>query len=232
MERILFGSGRRIRAAGDFKVTCDGETVQRVTSIVYLGVRLDQCLSFDEYVVKVCKNANNRLSFLYSYSHLLDVQTRKMLCNSLVLSNLTYCISAWYPGLGTGLKDRLNVVQRKMVRFVNGWKPREHVGDQEIKSVRWLIFPKRASLSQLCHLFKIRAGLAPSYLSRDFCPTGDIHRHHTRGSDLNYFIDSRKFPPNTFHYTTVREWNALPHDLRGAPSLSSFKRKLRQHFMS
>ena len=231
-ESILFGSGRRIRAAGDFKVTCDGETVQRVTSIVYLGVRLDQCLSFDEYVVKVCKNANNRLSFLYRYSHLLDVQTRKMLCNSLVLSNLTYCISAWYPGLGTGLKDRLNVVQRKMVRFVNGWKPREHVGVREIKSAGWLIFPKRASLSQLCHLFKIRAGLAPSYLSRDFCPTGDIHHHHTRGSDLNYFIDSRKFPPNTFHYTTVREWNALPHDLRCAPSLASFKRKLRQYFTS
>ena len=231
-ESILFGSGRRIRAAGDFKVTCDGEEVKRVTSIVYLGVTLDQCLNFDDHVVKVCKKANNKLSFLHRYSGLLDVHTRKMLCNSLVLSNLTFCISAWYPGLGAGLRDRLNVAQRKMVRFVNGWKPREHVGDQEIQSVGWLVFPKRASLSQLCHLFKVRAGLAPSYLSRDFCPTGDIHRHHTRGSELNYFIDSRKFPPNTFHYTTVREWNALPHDTRCAPSLASFKRKLRQYYMS
>ena len=88
-ESILFGSSRRIRAAGDFNVTCDGEMVQRVTSIVYLGVGLDQCLNFDEYVVKVCKRANNRLSFLHRYSRLLDEQTRKMLCNSLVLSNLT-----------------------------------------------------------------------------------------------------------------------------------------------
>ena len=124
-ESILFGSGRRIRAAGDFTVTCDGEEVQRVMSIVYLGVTLYQYLNVDEFVVKVCKRANNKLSLIHRYSSLLDVQTRKMLCNSLVLSNLTYCISAWYPGLGAGLRDRLNVVQRKMVRFDNGWKPRE-----------------------------------------------------------------------------------------------------------
>ena len=129
-------------------------------------------------------------------------------------------------------RKRLNVLQRKMVRFVNWWKPREHVGDLEIKSVGWLLFPKRASLTQLCHLFKVRTGLAPSYLSHNFCPIGNIHSHHTRGSEFNYSVDSKKFPPNTFHYTVVREWNNLPHDAKCAPSLASFKRKLKQYFMS
>ena len=85
-ESILFGTGRMIKKAEGFSVKCDGEAVQRATSVVYLGVRLDQCLNFGEYVDKVCKDANSRLSFLYRYSSILDFRTRKLLCTSLIFS--------------------------------------------------------------------------------------------------------------------------------------------------
>ena len=116
-------------------------------------------------------------------------------------------------GLGVGLRNRLDVVQRKMIRFMNGWGPREHVGSAEFLSTGWLTFSKRASFFQLCHVFKIRSGFAPSYLSRDFCPMQDIHLHNTRGSELNYFVDADKFPPGTFHYAAVQEWNKLPDEI-------------------
>ena len=230
-ESILFGTKRKIKVAGEFSVRCDGEAVQRVTSLVYLGVKLDQFLSFDEYVTGVCDAANNRLSFLHRYSGLLDFQTRKLICTSLVLSKLSYCISAWYPGLGLGLRSRLDVAQRKMVRFVKGWTPREHVGEPEINSIGWLSFSKRALRFQLTHLFKVKLGLAPLYFSRSFCPTTAVHQHNTRGSPYNFSIDGTH-AVGTFHYTTAREWNRLPTELKTATSLTSFKKKLRQHFMS
>ena len=155
------------------------------------------------------------MSFLHRYSKLLDFCTRK----SLVLSKLSYCISAWYPGLGAGL------------RFIRGWTPREHVGEPEIKSIGWLLFPKRALLFQLTHLFKVKIGLAPTYLSRSFCPTTTVHQHDTRGSSHNFTVDNAN-PVGSFHYTTVREWNQLPIEVKSATSLLSFKKKLRQHFMS
>ena len=71
---------------GEFSVKCDGEAVQRVTSIVYLGMKLDQFLNFDDYVTGVCSAAKNRLSFLYRYSS----RTIKLLCTSLVMSKLSY----------------------------------------------------------------------------------------------------------------------------------------------
>ena len=197
--------------------------------MVYLGVRLDQCLNFDEYVNKVCNDANSRLSFLHRYSSILDIRTRKLLCTSLILSKLSYCSAAWYSGLGVGLRNRLDVIQRKMVRYVNGWGPRDHVGDQEISSTGWLTFSRRVLHSQLCHLFKARIGLAPSYLSNDFCPTQQIHRHNTRGSNSNYFVDTHKFPPGTFHHAAVRGWNKLPQELKAIPTLPLFKKRLRQY---
>ena len=148
--------------------------------MIYLGVRLDQCLKFEDFIIKTCNDANSRLSFLYRYNSMLDHRTRKLLCSTLILSKLSYCVSAWYSGLGVGLRNRLDVVQRKMIRFMNGWGPREHVGSAEFLSTGWLTFSKRASFFQLCHVFKIRSGFAPSYLSRDFCPMQDIHLHNTR----------------------------------------------------
>ena len=228
-ESILFGTRRSISRAGDFKVTCDGEMVQRVTSVKYLGVILDQFLQFDEFVAKTCDKANGKLRFLYRYSSLLDFNTRRLLCNSLIYSNLTYCVSAWYPGLGTALQQRLDTIQRKVVRYANGWRPRSHVGAQEISAVGWLCFPKRVQFSKLCQLFKVRMGVAPDYLSADFIHLRDTHSHSTRGSDLNYFADSRKFPPGTFHYSVVREWNDLPDTIKKARNLVGFKRELRKH---
>ena len=229
-ESILFGTSRKVKKADNFLVNCDGETVSRVTSVIYLGVRLDQCLKFEDFIIKTCNDANSRLSFLYRYNSMLDHRTRKLLCSTLILSKLSYCVSAWYSGLGVGLRNRLDVVQRKMIRFMNGWGPREHVGSAEFLSTGWLTFSKRASFFQLCHVLKIRSRFAPSYLSRDFCPMQDIHLHNTRGSELNYFVDADKFPPGTFHYTAVREWNKLPDEIKRIRSLPTFKGRLKCHF--
>lgn len=231
-ESILFGTRKRVNKASGFTITCDGEAVKRVTTVKYLGVTLDQYLSFDGYIDGVCNKADGKLSFLYRYSSVLDAGTRRLLCDALVSSTLTYCVSSWYPGLGVRLRSRLDTIQRKMVRYVNGWRPRSHVGEAEITALGWLPFPKRVTFFRLCHLFKVKTGQAPSYLARDFRPTTSVHSHSTRGSEHNYVVDSQLFPPNTFHYSTVRDWNKLPTALKSTASLLHFKRDLKQYLAS
>ena len=141
-------------------------------------------------------------------------------------------MSSWYSGVGQRLKTRLEVIQRKMVRYVNGWHPRSHVGLPEITAVGWLFIPKRVSFFKLCHLFKVKIGQAPQYLAQDFRTTASVHSHATRGSDLNYVPNCRDFSNNTFHYTVVREWNELPADVKSQTSLVRFKRALKLHFMN
>ena len=231
-ECILFGTKKRVGTSGDFIVTCGGEVVKRVTSVNYLGILLDQCMNFNDHVSLIFKKANSRLSFLYRYASLLDPQTRKLLCSSLIAPNLEYCSSAWYPGLGSSLRNRFDIIQRKMVRYIKGWGPREHVGEEEINSVGWVIFPKRVSFFKLNHVFKIRLGLAPRYLSEDFCPINTVHSHRTRNSMAGYTVNVGKYPVGTFHYSSIREWNALPDNVKGVTNLPLFKHKLKLHFSS
>ena len=147
---------------------------------------------------------------------------------SLIQPYIDYCASAWYEGLSASLKSKLDVLQRKMLRFVNGFESRRHVGTEELKSLSWLTIPDRVKLFKLVHLFRIKHGLAPHYLRTNLTSVADAHMHNTRGSTSNYHVSrSLSATPSSFAYSSVRLWNSLPARLKGIDSLLVFKKELR-----
>ena len=174
MECILFGSHRRLKGKA-FIVTCGMAVVKRVTSVKYLGVILDEHLNFRDHVNGIVKKATGKLYFLYRSGASLDGGSRRLLCSSLVGSGLEYCVSAWYPGLLEESKKGLATLQRKMVRFVKGMGPREHVADNEICSLGWLPFQKRVEFFILMHVFKVKKCLSPSYIAQGFTLLSNAH---------------------------------------------------------
>ena len=159
---------RRLKRAEGFLVTCEGRVIDRVYCVKYLGVLLDSCLSGVAQARNIMKVCTGRLSFLYRNASLLDRNCRRILCSSLIQPYLDYCCSSWYSGLSPALKSRLDVIQKKMVQFVQGMDIRDHVGAMDLRHLSWLSIPDRVSFFKLIHLFKIRHGLAPRYLMINF----------------------------------------------------------------
>ena len=149
-----------------------------------------------------------------------------MLCSALINSGLEYCSSAWYPGLLKEFKDDLDTMQRKMVRFVRGMGPREHVGDGEIRSTGWLPFPRRVDYFKAMHVFRVKNLMAPSYLCQNFQLVSSVLSYSLRGSDVNFSLRACPFPPNTFTRSAIALWNSLPLDLKLIRSLNIFRRSL------
>ena len=118
-ECLIFGSRARLKRVRSFNVSCDGVPVTRVFSVRYLGVILDACLSGAEHVGNLMKTCANRLAFLYRNSRFLDTNSRKTLCSALIQPHLDYCSSSWYSGITSHFQNRLDVIQRKMVRFIH-----------------------------------------------------------------------------------------------------------------
>ena len=79
-----------------------------------------------------------RLAFLYRNSSFLDFYCRRILCLSLIQPYLEYCSSSWYSGITAHLSSRLDVLQRKMARFVFSLENRAHIGTAELRSLSWL----------------------------------------------------------------------------------------------
>ena len=87
---------------------------------------------------------------------------------ALVQPCMDFCILSWYLDLSSELKGKLDVLQRKMVRYVYGWGPRGHVGTGILRELGWLTIPDRVRFFAILHVFRIRKGSAPPYMCHGF----------------------------------------------------------------
>ena len=231
-ETLLFGTKRRLKGV-DFRVECDGIPVERKFHVKYLGVLLDANLNSSVHVGTLMKVCAGRLSFLYRQSSLLDKKCRQTLCSALIQPYLDYCCSSWYGGLSVALKERLSVIQRKMIRFINSMDNRAHVDGKDLRNLSWLSFPDRVRFFRMTHLFRIRHKLAPGYLLNNFKAISDAHSHNTRGSNFNYVLSRElSLAPTGFSFLAIKQWNALPNDIKSITELRVFKRRLKEFFIS
>ena len=218
---------------GNIQITCDGMAINRVTTVKYLGVTLDQHFRFDHHVSDMINRCAGRIAFLYRNSNFLDFECRRILCNSLIQPYIDYCCSSWYSSISQRLRDRLDVLQRRMVKFIMSKDRLYHVSSQDLRDLSWLSVYNRVRFFKLNQVFRIHMGTAPWYLSSNFRLISQSHGHNTRRSSHDYFV-SRELAnsPCSFAYTAVKHWNSLPRYLKDIDSFGTFKTRLKDYLSS
>lgn len=141
-ESMLFGSKPNLKKESCLNISCNGSTIQHTDSVKYLGATLDQSLSFEK--MSVIKKANARLKFLYRKQKLLSLYTKKMLIMSLIQCHFDYACSIWYYGIAQNLKNRLQVTQNKIIRFVLRLDQRSHIYTEYFSQLGWLPVEKKS----------------------------------------------------------------------------------------
>ena len=78
-------------------------------------------------------------------------------------------------------------------------------------------------------MFKIINGLTPSYMSEMFTFSTDLNDYNLRSSKMNLELPQNRtnYYKNSFGFTGVKVWNALPDSLKEESSLESFKAKIK-----
>ena len=106
---------------------------------------------------------------------------------SMIQYHFDYACSFWYPGISKFLRNRLQVTQNKIIRFIFQMDPRSHVGADTFRSLRWLPVSKRVEQIILNHVFKVKSGLSPEYMSEQFIPASSVHTYSTRFRETGSF---------------------------------------------
>ena len=228
-ESILFGSKRKLRKVESFDVKCGNETIKHVNNVKYLGVQIDNDLSGNSIVKDIVKKVNLRLRFLYRYKDLLNNGSRKTLCSALIQCLFDYTCSSWYPGINKELKDKLQVAQNKMIRFILKLDNRAHIGNQELEKAGFLKVSDRVKQLKLGHVFKIKNKTSPYYLATNFQNLSDDENRIVTRAKANNFYKPR-ICTDTFAYTAIDDWNALPNDIKGIKSEDKFKDSLKNPY--
>ena len=150
---------------------------------------------------------------------------------ALIQCHFDYASSIWYHGLTKSLKAQLQITQNKLIRFVLYLDARCHIGAEHFRTLNWLPVSKRVDQIIMCHVFKIKNGMAPDYMGDNFIPQSSVHSHKTRSSHNGAFAVPivKSFGLKSFLYSGISLWNKLPANISQTVKLSAFKGLVRDH---
>ncbi len=95
-------------------------------------MNLDNSLSGEGILDNIVKKCSGRIKFLYRQARSFPRSLKKTLCQSLVQSHLDYAISSWYAAMTQKAKNKLHILQNKMIRFTLDLGPRTHITEEHI----------------------------------------------------------------------------------------------------
>ena len=173
-------------------------------SAKYLGVTLDDSLSWDPHINSIYQKASFTLSFLERNLQKCPPHIKAQCYNSLVRPILEYGCCAWDPHLVTQI-DKLEKINKRAARFVTGNHTREHGNTRKnMKSLGWQPLQERRAKLKVTMLFKIKEDLIAS-------------------KDCHLF---------SFFPSAIRLWNTIPDSVKAADSLSGFKSAIENYTIS
>ena len=109
----------------DVKIKISNIEIMRVKVAKFLGVLIDEKLSWNEHIALVKSKISKSIFLLNRAKHVLNDRALLTLYNSIVLPYLSYCCEIW----GNTYKSRLNnivILQKRAMRIVHGVHYRDH----------------------------------------------------------------------------------------------------------
>jgi hypothetical protein len=149
----------------------------------------------------------------------------------LVMSRLDYG-NGVQIGLPTHLVRRLQLVQNAAAQLISNLRCFDHITDALV-SLHWLRVLERVVYKIAALTFKVMHGIAPEYLGPVVRVADQPGRQVLCSASTNRLV----VPPfklstigcRAFPVAGPQVWNSLPEDITSAPSLATFRQRLKCH---
>ena len=149
--------------------------------------------------------------------------TRHCTYNALIQSQFDYCNIVW-GNCGKTLSDMLKKLQNRAARVLT-FSRYDDDANRSLRQLNWKDLSTQFQMQKVLMVYESLNNFVPGYLSSKF-----VKRYETSYSLRNYvnkvivpFLRTY-FMKSSFSYSGTVLWNSLPCDMRGAKSLSQFKR--------
>lgn len=199
------------------------------TACKNLGILLDCHLRFSGHVSNIIQKCIFKLKLLYLSKDILDPNIKLTLSNSLVLSHLAYCNIVFWPALLQKDKDSLQKLQNYCLRFVYNLRKYDQISQYFLQS-GWFNIKERFEIQFARFIYKVIHSKQPVYLFEKLVTGSSIHDRQTRHRDM-FCVPrhSTAFFQRSFTYNATKLYNSLPMNVREAPTLATFGKKLKQY---
>jgi hypothetical protein len=213
--------------SSDPQVFMLGERLENVTCARNLGLLMDASLRFEGHILEIMRNCFYRLKILYRVRDYLTVETRIMLCESLILSKLNYAATVFGSCLLGRTKNIIQRIQNACARYCFPVPRRSHI-TPILNNNKLLNMSSRYTLHFASQLFNIITTKQPPYLFHKLKFTQCKMRIAPR---LMFPQHSTAAFRGSFRYAATKCWNNLPPPIRKATCAASFKLHLKKFLL-
>jgi hypothetical protein len=223
---VIYGSSRKVAKFDNVSITVNDSILDGIDSFKYLGVTIQQNLTWSEHIDNISKKFNQCLGLICCIKFLLPIQARLTLHNSLALPLLDYSDIVWGDKNNSTLMNHLQVLQHNAEKLILDL-PRHSPTTKALETLQWKPLYLRWKYHRCISVFKCLNHL----LDFDFnlSMISHIHSHKTCHNN-NYYLPLPhiNWGKQQFTYHSVSEWNSLPIELKQSTNLNLLKSKLKE----
>jgi len=186
---LLLGSKHKLQnCTQDLKVTIDGEDLQQVDAIDYLGMKIDNCLTWNDHISKMCKTISFKISKLTRLRKVLPYSSLLHIYNSFIQPSIDYVITIWSNTTDRNLA-RIQRLQNYAARVItNDFDYVNHRGIDLVRKLGWMDVKQRFLYFLNILMFKCIHGMAPYYLTNEIIMQIEISNIVTRTIEMNVYV--------------------------------------------
>lgn len=209
----------------------NGEDIQQVREIKYLGVKLDSELNFKGHMDYITKKISKKIGFLRRIRKNITTMCAINIYNTIIKPHFEFCSTILYMGNIESIR-RLQILQNKAMRSILNCGYYTSI-EWMLSCLRWMSINQRIVYNAILFVFKMKHKMVPEYLSSNLQYIQDVQPYSLRSNSdfhLQFYRDSRT--QNMLMYKGLKQFNDLPSVIKNENVFRVFKKLLIDHIKS
>ena len=221
----VFHRARMKLPNNSIKLKIENTNIKEVQSIKYIGVILDNKLSWIQHISYVKSKISKGIGIMYKARNYVNKNALLGLYHSYIYPYLIYCIESWGTASNCHI-DPLYILQKRILRILT-------FSNYDVPSKLLFRYTNILPLCKLVHyrigirMYKYANYLLPPVINSIYTVNSDIHEYNTR---QKHILHTNKGSTNQFNKCfsniSARVWNALQKAIDVNVSASKFKQIL------
>ena len=187
-------------------------------------INIDNFLTFNEHVSKLCKKASQKLHAIAHISSYLNKNKLRLIMNAFFSSQFGYCPLVWMFHNRT-CNNKINFLHERMLRIV--YKDYKSSFAELLSEDKSLTVHHRNVQKLAIEMYKIKNELCPKIILDLFKEA--THSYNLRNSLIcgSCKIKTVRYGTETITYLGPKIWSIIPDEIRESASLETFRQKIK-----
>ena len=207
-----------------------GISVEKVTSYKLLGIIIDNKLSWNDHVDKLCTKLKASLYNLSRLKKTMDLKLKMLIMKGIFMSHLNYGIEIWGGTSQTNIK-RLQIMQKKAIRKVFNQPPSSHTvtlfQSAGIPTVQQLIEISTLNYTKSCRSLNAPDNVKALYQTR----TSNRSTRSACTDTVDIPYTNKQYVLNQIQIRSGNLWNNYPDEIKSLER-RKFKTKTKDFVMN